>query len=587
MALIALVLVAAWTLIVVRLFAVRATLSGRTVATYLALGALMALTAAPLAEKLLVPYPLNPYGYGYFFSDFFRGLIRNLVLLAPVFSYLFARRMHRVTTVADAFLLAFAVGFGFELVGAVPAAGVAAEPLKGLSLFPPWYYGWDWTRPVVGFGAAGQFGIAGAGYSTGLAALLLAAMLRFWRNPRSTVLVSAAALLIVTADEAIWMKSIYTPPKGLAALFDTLLFHGKLTALATLIALVYFSHREIRWIAEATGAARPDKLQLLDDFKHLLSAALGGPRAYLRARLLKRREIQLQLVKAELAHARNDPQLLQSARLLENQQAEFAAGPIGAADFSPPPPLGRLVAWAAWVGLALIVVALPRLPASLAANLWKFPLLNFQLPMIHFTLLHAALVLLLLWWLVRSAGRPASPWDPEMVMRHYGETALLYASTAAALLVLFNVKLDNFYPPYSTLIYLNRVRSPQWDPSQVAALLLLLAGGAAGLTLDSLARWRWQASRQERRATALRNALRLVNAIILMWLGINVYVSLLAALHKIIGPLFFDLFGGSGNFVMALVTALLFFGLSLLIGAILRASTRRVQQFLAGPARAR
>ena len=102
MALISLFLIAAWTVVVIRLFAARATLSERTYGTYLTLGALMALTAAPLAEKFIFPYPLNPYGDGYFFSDFFRVFIRNLVLLTPVFIHLFARRMHRVTSGAAA-----------------------------------------------------------------------------------------------------------------------------------------------------------------------------------------------------------------------------------------------------------------------------------------------------------------------------------------------------------------------------------------------------------------------------------------------------------------------------------------------------
>jgi hypothetical protein len=255
------------------------------------------------------------------------------------------------------------------------------------------------------------------------------------------------------------------------------LFHGRLTALATLIALVYFSHREMQWIAEATGAAQPDRFQLLDDCKKLLAASMSGPRAYLWASALDRLTTQAQLVKAELAHSNNDPRLFQSAQLLDIKLGQLEASPIGVSNFPPAPLPDRRVVQAAWVGLALIVVVLPRLPSWLTAYLWKFPLLNFQLPLIHLTLLHAALVLLLLWWFLKSAGRPASNWDPEEVMRHCGEVALLYASTGAALLVLFDIKLDNFYPPYSTLTFVNQARPPRWDPLQIAALLLLLATG--------------------------------------------------------------------------------------------------------------
>jgi hypothetical protein len=84
----------------------------------------------------------------------------------------------------------------------------------------------------------------------------------------------------------------------------------------------------------------------------------------------------------------------------------------------------------------------------------------------------------------------------------------------------------------------------------------------------------------------VRRALILANAMIFMWLAIKIYVPLLAALQKMLGPTFFDLFGRFGNVAMALVTALLFFGLSLGIGYALRLLTQRVERFLIGPAKA-
>ena len=50
---------------------------------------------------------------------------------------LLARRAYLSISVADAFVLAFALGFGTELLGAAFAASIAQEPLKSLSWLPP------------------------------------------------------------------------------------------------------------------------------------------------------------------------------------------------------------------------------------------------------------------------------------------------------------------------------------------------------------------------------------------------------------------------------------------------------------------
>lgn len=596
MALLSLLLLAAWTLVVIRLFAVRATLSDGVFLTYIMLGALMALTAAPLAEKFIIPYPLNEYNYGYLFGAFFRLITRNLVLLAPVIAYLFLRRMHRLTSVADAFLLAFAVGFGYELVGAVLATSTAPESLKGMTLFPPWQFTWDARQRFPTFGIAGEFGIAGVGYSIGLASLVLASMLRFWRRPRNAILVSVAVLLLVTAHEAMWAVQLlavgHTPPtKGIGWFFDTIMFHGKLTALVTLLLLAYVSARELRWAAESTGVAPPDKFKLLEDCQRLLMTMLrGGPRDYLRASAHAGLQHQVSIVKAELALSANDTKILQPARLLDIKLSQAEANP-GVPGISEPlaisaPLFDRRALQFAWGALALLILLMPRLPSWLPPYLWKFPLLNVQLPLLPFTVLHVALVLLSLWWFLKAPGTARSNWDPRELIPYYGDNTLSFAAMGAVLLVLFQVPLGGFYPPYSTLSFLNRASFPQFDASQVAALLLLVAVAANGVTLKGIALWRREASAEEQRAATIRRLLILANAMIFMWLTIKIYVPLLAALHKLLGPTFFDLFGRLGNVVMALVAALLFFGLSLGIGYALRLVTQRVERFLIGPVKA-
>src|SRR2546426_1091871 len=140
-------LLALWTLAVLRVLGLRATLSGRTLGTYLLLGALLGMIAIPLVRELGAPYgEQGPY------VNEVLSLGDQALLLIPVLWYLFFRRAHEVTSVADAFLLAFAVGFGFDLVGALLAASGATAPLKGLSFWPPWQFDGE------------KFSVAGYGY---------------------------------------------------------------------------------------------------------------------------------------------------------------------------------------------------------------------------------------------------------------------------------------------------------------------------------------------------------------------------------------------------------------------------------------
>ena len=93
-------------------------------------------------------------------------------------------------------------------------------------------------------------------------------------------------------------------------------------------------------------------------------------------------------------------------------------------------------------------------------------------------------------------------------------------------------------------------------------------------------RWRRQASGEEQRAAIVRRAIILANAVIFMWISVKIYVPLLAALQKALGPTAFNIFGKFGNVVVALLTIVFFFAVSLTLGYGLRHLSRRVESFL-------
>ncbi|MSP38626.1 MAG: hypothetical protein EXR70_09065 [Deltaproteobacteria bacterium] len=382
MALIIILSMAVWTLLLIRLFAVGATLSERTVLTYLALGALMALTAAPLAEKIIVPYPLREYGYNYL-GALLPMTVRNLVLLAPVATYLLVRRNHRLVSVADAFLLGFAIGFGYEMVGAVLGSSVAVESLRGVTLLPPWQMTWDNLPPAHFTGGVQQrvpifsmfrvssaFAIAGAAYSAGLVVLVFVAVWRFWGKLSSAIVASAVLLLLLTAHEALWANQFITvgahrPGAGLPWIFDLLLLHGKLIAPAALATLLYCTVREFAWVAAATGDAGSPRAMLIDEFQNLIVVfRREGFAGYRRASAESRLRRQIELAKAESQRAQADRELFQTVRLLEIKQNEdIAKRATGHRESGVIASVDMRIAWAAWSGLALIVVLIPWLPS--------------------------------------------------------------------------------------------------------------------------------------------------------------------------------------------------------------------------------
>lgn len=652
MALLWLVVVVLWTLLVLRVVGARATLSERTFATYLVLGALLAIAAAPPLASLVNPYNQPPSG----FVLLVLTMGRLALVLAPVGYALRSRGTERALSVTDAFLLAFMVGFGFDLLGAVVTASAAAQPLRGLSFLPPWEIETDQRMTVAGFG-----------YWAGLIALTYAAARRFLREPRIVVGVSLAAFLLVCLLATAQATALR--PTGPLGWVLTLTLNGAATAWIALIAVVALSVGEAIWTARlAPGAPETAPTMLAEWQARLLALARGRPREYARvsAHYAGLRQAQLERAEAtsagrqafrpSIARPPAPPQqprapsglptppppptparpaapypaapVLGQGGPAPGQQVrpgydgQPQAGPGGSGAPAPPPlpplhdderptprpapppisggaldtlePVGtpgragpeRSCFWrhvgVAQLALALllllVVIVLPNLPVTIARMVWGFPLLSLELKQPPLTIVNIALVLLLLWWYVAAAGRPASD-DPDDVVRFGGERAILHATLASVVLVLLDVRNTFLYPFYSVVATHTRASFPQLEPYQAQTLLLLLAGAAAGLTLNRAAAWR-RAPLTERRASAIHHGVSVALILLLSWVVVALYLPTLTAFHDRFGTLLFALFGQSGNVVGGYVMIVFSAAVSWLTLLVLRPLAERIERFL-------
>jgi hypothetical protein len=174
MALISLTLVTIWTFLILRVLGGRATLSARTFGRYMLVGALwgpLSLGVFYAVTSGRPPYPPQILIATGFFSP--------LVLWIPVcVCLLLERQVFRFVSVADAFLLGFAVGLGFDVTVELFGLGfreVAREGLPHwLTLLPP---------SILSYPGYNYRSFAQDGYWLAMPSLIMVAGLRFLRRP--------------------------------------------------------------------------------------------------------------------------------------------------------------------------------------------------------------------------------------------------------------------------------------------------------------------------------------------------------------------------------------------------------------------
>jgi hypothetical protein len=528
MALLTLILLAAWTVLLVRLVCIRATLSDRTFLIYLLQGAFIGTVGMRMIQRLFDPYAsyaLSPW------IALLVALTWQLSLLAPV-RLLLTNRVSRVTSIADAFLLAFAIGLGFDLCGALLATNSAAQPFAGLSLFPPWQY------------STANATFAGYGYWTALPALARSASLRFVRKRWVSAVAEGAVLLWVAMDAAVTTKIAESAPdQGILHSMRLVTFQGAYTAWIAWIALIALSAWEARWIAKAIPASAPARYQTLDELRALL-------RVLVRMRFSEYKQLsagfrhrrQLAIARAELSFTPTDPSVAKIVSDLEQlRPAETAAAPASAGRQAGAKGLRALrhLHWGyTWGLLVFLFFLLPQLPDKLGQNVgtlaWNaltfpFPVISISLPIVS-----AVLLLVLFRRYVLAAGKLTVGEDINDLMQFRSEQTVLRMCLGMIVLLLLYDSLPTLYPIPNLVAAFEHASLPTLTPPQWTTLLLLFAVGISGLSLRRSKRWR-RAPIEERRRAVLRQLFTAIMAFAIAWTCLQVYTPGAVYLHRVEG----------------------------------------------------
>jgi hypothetical protein len=549
MPLMQLLLLAIWTLLLVRALSLRATVSLRTLGTYLVLGAVLGPVALPVVHSFF-----NSYGSYQVYHWPFVAVGVELLLLAPVLAFLFFRRAHQLTSVGDAFLLAFMVGFGYDLIAALTGVAGTSQLRSGVSYFPPFVF------------QSQNLTVAGFGYWSGLIALAIAAAARFLRTRAAIYIAAAIAAFWVAADIS-GLVSLQRAPTLLAAVFGNMTMHGLMTPWLCLLALLGLSLWEGRWISTTggTGAAQG----LISQWSAALTALTGGKLGdFRRLAQVSRLRRHRALAQAELSRAPSDPYLTAICQELDRQLLAAESAPA-AAETAP------LLAWAKrrtlqltlMAALIVIVFLLPQIPA-LRDFFWRLSLLNAPLLPLNLSLLNCVLAVIIAWRYLSSAA-PAP--DGSSGLQFRGEDTILQVSLFSVFVGLMYGKTEDLYSLTSLPQLLGLASAPGYDHGQITTTMLLVAAVATGFSLK-----RSDALRQRgfpmRRAVAITRVINLTVLFAGVGLVLVFFQQGQILLHSLMGGLLFRIFGRNGNSagdtLVGIVTAAfsfaLFWGLSIL-----------------------
>lgn len=573
----AVVIPAVWTIVVMRLLAVRATLPNRVFTTSLALGVLLAVFVAPIANRLP-----NPYGATSATYDALVSGVRLITLLSPAVALLFFNRIYRVTSVADAFFLTFMIGLGFDLAALVLATD-RTDRLFQMTWLPPFQ--------VVLDGRVA----AGHAYWAGLVMLALGAALRFRASLAKLLRIadprwSVAVPVVLTALAFLWATmepaALYTGQQaGWITGVLRLGLNGRMTALAVVAALVALSWAEFKWTRRLTGVRSFWRDEWQPVIAGLRERNLQQARSAFAA--FRRRE-QIEIGRSELAQSPGDRTLQQLLRGVE------ATRDVAPADETRPsteqrtgwrdPRVGHAVGWIA----VFLLLLLPSKVAVLQ-KFWTLPLIHDTIGTAHLTLFMLVLAAILIARFVRSAPKALGPPNP-------GERVLFQAEKMTLVLGIGVIAFTAFYvPPAGGVLILHNpvaaVTGPLEQPDRTG--LLLLAVAVTGLTLWRTAAWE-RVSLKERRRAAVRHALTVVSAIVLVWLPVALHQRMVVALHARFGPrlkpYFLARYGAGTDTLSGIATsntlalaAALAVALIVMAAALaLHVQSRRIERFLAG-----
>ena len=566
MALLSVVLLALFTLAIMRALGARATLSNRTFFVFLAVGALIGPPSLQAAYRFFDPY--NAWGDS-FGRNFVIYLVSHAIVLLPVYAYFFRKGVYRVASVADAFLLGFCTGFGYDLLCTGVAAAGATQRIQQLTAFPPFTFD------------AGSFTLPGYAYWTAMAALATAFALRFLRSRTAALAIGGGVLAFFAAEHTALLRA----PETSGHWFALLTIRGMLTPYLALVALVVCSFLEYQWVHRHGKTDGPKKLQVLSELQALLNAIMGM--RFTDAHLLARRarlERNQEIVAAEMAVGK-DEELARAASYLQGKLATLTATPSS----KPDNVVELLKKWvkeravqvAVGVGFLGVLFVLPMLPNVAAEWFWRAQLFQFPLPGLNLSILNTVLIALIIWRYLAAPTRPFSTYDPNELMDFCGESGVLKLALGCALVTLLYGPVDEVFNFSGSVPWGASIGMPGLNREQMITEMLLLAACATGLALERIHAWE-RVPIGIRRASAIHNALALLLACGAIWSALIFFTQAQSFIHQRGGEWLYQRFGAAGNSFGDVVGAIVTGAFAYAVTALLLFALRKAEGFLIG-----
>ena len=482
-----------------------------------------------------------------------------------------ASRVYTAASVADAFLLGFVSGFGYDLMVMLFAGAHATQPLPQLTIMPPFTFD------------AGGFALAGYGYWSALGALAMAAGLRFLRNRYVAFAIAAFVILFFASEQA----ALIQPPEAPGHWFSLITVHGTLTPFLALVALVVCSFLEFQWMNRLVPAASQRRLQVLGEWQTLVNALLARRfNEFRRLGTRMRLERNVEIARAELAAHADDPALKAELAYLDARMGTLpGSASTTVTDLAAaikPGTRQNVVQLLVDVAFVAVCFLLPMLPESAATWFWGFQLFHYPLPGLGLTVLNTVLAALIVWRYLASPAWPSKQYDPDELLDFSSETAILNVALSLALIAVLYGALDELYNFAGSVPSYVGIWLPGLSRLQLTTDVMLLCAWATGLSLHRQAAWK-MAALPLRRASAIHNALTVLAASVTIWAALIFFGQMQAWAHIKYGEWLFNHFGAAGNSVGDIFAALLTAAFTYTVVTGLMAVSNRAQAFLAGP----
>jgi hypothetical protein len=521
MPLLSLLLFGLWALLCVRVICYRTTLSTRTLLTFLVLGTAMGPVVTAVAEKFFNEYSWTG-GPAYFIAI---NACKQLMLLVPLLWLLLRPAWRDSSSVTDAFLAAFAIGFGYDL-GASVITSAGSQSVTGFSFLPPGIYS----------GSAAN--VTGYGWWIGAVMLALVMTWRIFGKAWLSYAVAGVILLLCAVDQTLLMVYSSEVPKW----WETITFNRSAAPYVCLIFLVACAVVEsLRIKARAVPGS------LLSEYQAILTKCIAF--RFQEARRLStqfRIGRQLDVVRAEQQHRPGDSVLAALKTSLEGQlqlaqQPLNSATSLGIKNF-----LRRRVPYVVFGALAflLIIVASSPFAQPFGSKVWQWFVFTDKFAPFQLNIVGSVLLAWLTWAYLTAPPAAYRGVRADESAQFYAERAIVLTGFAVFLVVcIYEVPVPSSFALPSPIEFVSFATpftvaagiasSAPSDPAQAnhwITVLLLVLCAATGMTAR---RWElWSAAPQPLRLkTSVRHLLTVLRVSTVAWLSLMLFTYLQIVAH--------------------------------------------------------